>query len=45
MRAQCSDMRRFQLADRIAGIYTRYLVYRPDWLRDFASACRNHSNT
>lgn len=24
--------RRFQLADRIAAIYTRYLVYRPDWL-------------
>lgn len=25
--------RRFQLADRLARIYTRYLVYRPDWLR------------
>ena len=24
--------RRFQLADRIAAIYARYLVYRPDWL-------------
>jgi len=30
-------LRRFQLADRIAGIYTRYLVYRPDWLRDWAA--------
>jgi len=29
-------LRRFQLADRIARIYTRYLVYRPDWLRDWA---------
>ena len=28
--------RRFQLADRLARIYTRYLVYRPDWLRDWA---------
>ncbi|MBL8297439.1 MAG: exodeoxyribonuclease V subunit gamma [Rhodanobacteraceae bacterium] len=28
--------RRFQLADRIAAIYTRYLVYRPDWLQDWA---------
>lgn len=24
--------RRFQLADRLARLYTRYLVYRPDWL-------------
>src|SRR5690606_2381458 len=24
--------RRFQLADRLAGLYSRYLVYRPDWL-------------
>lgn len=29
--------RRFQLADRIAGIYSRYLVYRPDWLAAWAS--------
>jgi len=29
--------RRFQLAERIARIYTRYLVYRPDWLRDWAA--------
>ena len=25
--------RRFQLADRLARLYTQYLVYRPDWLR------------
>lgn len=25
--------RRFQLADRLARIYTQYLVYRPDWLK------------
>jgi len=29
--------RRFQLAERLARIYTRYLVYRPDWLRDWAA--------
>ncbi len=32
-----SAQRRFQLAERLARIYTRYLVYRPDWLRDWAS--------
>jgi len=25
--------RRFQLADRLARVYSQYLVYRPDWLR------------
>ncbi|HUH30359.1 MAG TPA: exodeoxyribonuclease V subunit gamma, partial [Rhodanobacter sp.] len=25
--------RRFQLADRLAGLFSQYLVYRPDWLR------------
>lgn len=25
--------RRFQLADRLAGLYSQYLIYRPDWLR------------
>jgi len=34
---RASALRRFQLADRIARIYTRYLVYRPDWLRDWAA--------
>ena len=29
--------RRFGLADSIARIYTRYLVYRPDWLRAWAA--------
>src|SRR5215831_12777466 len=29
--------RKFQLAERLARIYTRYLVYRPDWLRDWAA--------
>ncbi|NCT67924.1 MAG: exodeoxyribonuclease V subunit gamma [Rhodanobacteraceae bacterium] len=28
--------RRFQLADRLARIYTQYLVYRPDWLQAWA---------
>ena len=29
--------RRFQLADRLAGIYSQYFVYRPDWLRAWES--------
>jgi exodeoxyribonuclease V gamma subunit len=32
--------RRFQLADRLARIYTRYLVYRPDWLRAWETGSR-----
>jgi exodeoxyribonuclease V gamma subunit len=36
-------LRRFQLADRVAGIYTRYLVYRPDWLGDWAAPGRSPS--
>lgn len=28
-------LRRFQLADRLARLYAQYLVYRPDWLRDW----------
>jgi len=26
------ERRRFQLADHLAGIYTQYLIYRPDWI-------------
>ncbi len=40
--------RRFQLADRLALIYSQYLVYRPDWLKAweggqfrFASSAKN----
>ena len=29
--------RRFQLADRLARIYTQYLVYRPDWLQAWSA--------
>lgn len=31
--ASSQARRRFQLADRLARIYSQYLVYRPDWLR------------
>ena len=31
------DRRRFQLADRLAGVYSQYLIYRPDWLDDWQS--------
>ena len=29
------EQRRFQLADRLAAQYTRYLLYRPQWLADW----------
>lgn len=29
--------RRFQLADRLAAIYARYIAYRPDWLAAWAA--------
>ena len=28
-----ASQRRFQLADRMAGVYAQYLIYRPDWIR------------
>ncbi|PRH81683.1 exodeoxyribonuclease V subunit gamma [Arenimonas caeni] len=31
-----SGRRRFQLADRLARIYSQYMAYRPDWLREWA---------
>lgn len=34
--AATRERRRFQLADRLARLYTQYLVYRPDWLKDWA---------
>lgn len=33
-------LRRFQLADRLARIYTQYMAYRPQWLRDWAAGKR-----
>jgi exodeoxyribonuclease V gamma subunit len=35
-----AGLRRFQLADRLARIYTQYMAYRPDWLRDWAAGKR-----
>jgi exodeoxyribonuclease V gamma subunit len=35
-----TGLRRFQLADRLARIYTQYMAYRPDWLRDWAAGKR-----
>lgn len=34
--------RRFQLADRIAGIFSRYQVYRSDWLEAWQQGRRTH---
>lgn len=41
-------LRRFQLADRLAGIFSQYPIYRPDWLQawergDFRYATRGHA--
>ena len=35
------DRRRFQLADRLAGVYTQYLVYRADWIRAWITPARS----
>ncbi len=32
--------RRFQLADHLAGVFTQYLIYRPDWIREWEHASR-----
>lgn len=36
LRGDDAERRRFQLADRLARLYARYLVYRPDWLEAWA---------
>ncbi|HTI95230.1 MAG TPA: exodeoxyribonuclease V subunit gamma [Rudaea sp.] len=33
--ADDGERRRFQLADRLAGVYAQYLIYRPDWIEDW----------
>jgi len=38
--ATTRERRRFQLADRLARLYSQYLVYRPDWLADWAKGRR-----
>jgi exodeoxyribonuclease V gamma subunit len=32
--------RRFRLADRLAGVYTQYLIYRADWIRQWETGAR-----
>lgn len=34
------ERRRFQLADRLAGVYSQYLTYRPDWIADWENRPR-----
>lgn len=41
LRADAGDRRRFQLAERLAGLYTQYLVYRRDWLARWESEQRD----
>jgi exodeoxyribonuclease V gamma subunit len=33
--ADDGERRRFQLADRLAGVYAQYLIYRPDWIEEW----------
>ena len=35
--AATREQRGFQLADRLARLYSQYLVYRPDWLADWSA--------
>jgi exodeoxyribonuclease V gamma subunit len=34
--------RSFQLAERMAGLYTQYLIYRPDWILDWERGSASH---
>ncbi|MHB8678313.1 MAG: exodeoxyribonuclease V subunit gamma [Rudaea sp.] len=36
------ERRRFQLADRMAGVYAQYLTYRPDWIAAWESGAMAH---
>lgn len=35
--------RSFQLAERMAGLYTQYLIYRPDWITDWEQHPARHA--
>ena len=36
--ADDGERRRFQLANRLAGVYAQYLTYRPDWIEDWENS-------
>ncbi|MEP6899587.1 MAG: exodeoxyribonuclease V subunit gamma, partial [Rhodanobacter sp.] len=36
--------RSFQLAEHLAGLYTQYLIYRPDWILDWEHHPSRHSH-
>ncbi|WP_458069214.1 exodeoxyribonuclease V subunit gamma [Rhodanobacter sp. BL-MT-08] len=38
-----SARRRFQLAEYLAGVYTQYLTYRPDWILDWEQHPGQHA--
>ena len=38
-----SARRRFQLAEHLAGLYTQYLIYRPEWILDWEQHPAKHS--
>jgi exodeoxyribonuclease V gamma subunit len=36
------DVKRYELASRIATVYDQYLVYRPDWIRAWEAGAEDH---
>jgi exodeoxyribonuclease V gamma subunit len=38
-----SARRRFQLAEHLAGLYTQYLIYRPEWILDWEQHPAKHA--
>src|SRR5262245_55438252 len=37
-----NDLKRYELASRIATLYDQYLVYRPDWIRAWEAGEEDH---
>lgn len=35
-------LKRFQLAEQLADLFEQYLIYRPDWIRQWKAGQRNH---
>ena len=40
LQGEDGERRRFQLAERIAGVFEQYLIYRPDWIGEWERAAR-----
>lgn len=37
-----ASRRAFQLAEHLAGVFTQYLIYRPDWILDWEQSATRH---